>query len=433
MSFTNLYKLYSLLIIIISSVAGENHFVIVGLPSDSELDVLINFLGLEYRSRGSLGSDLHYFITTRTGDSLLELYDTILKLPWVKIVDHQYPLYIQKKSLVYNSHSDESEAPFQLIELPNDDEYRLVYGQHAKHLIEKLKFSDPNAPYMWQLLNDGNAFIGKNPGIDINAYPVYAAKITGKNVMAVVVDDALDTMHEDLLLNIDFDYLADLQNNTRLDARGTDEKMPKSDDHGTEVAGLYAAVANNSRCAFGVAYDAKLGAVRLLGERVTDYMVGEALSMFAEDVSIYITSWGPSDNGQTFYYPGKYTRRALKETWLNGNHGKGSVFLFPSGNGGLEGDNCGADGIVNHPNVISVSALSENGLPPSYGEACAAVAAAIPVGGATDKFTFRRQLSGRQSFAPTTKINNMCTKNFVGTSASNPMAAGIVALAIEAK
>uniref|UniRef100_A0A0R3TAG8 P/Homo B domain-containing protein n=1 Tax=Rodentolepis nana TaxID=102285 RepID=A0A0R3TAG8_RODNA len=98
----------------------------------------------------------------------------------------------------------------------------------------------------------------------------------------------------------------------------------------------------------------------------------------------------------------------------------------------LEGDNCGADGIVNHPSVIGVSALSENGLSPSYGEACAAVAVAVPVGGAEDEFTFRAQLNGRRLFAPTTKINNMCTTSFVGTSASNPMAAGIVALAMEA-
>ncbi|VDO08567.1 unnamed protein product [Rodentolepis nana] len=259
MSFIYSSKLTSLLIIFTLSVTGKNHFVITGFPSVSELDYLINFLGLEYRSRGSLGSDLHYFITTRTGDSLLELYETILTFPWVRIIEHQYPLYIQKKSLIYNSNSDESEAPVQLIELPNDDEYRLVYEHHAKLLIEKLKFNDPNAPYMWQLLNSGNKLIGKTPGIDINAYPVYAANITGKNVMAVVVDDALDTTHEDLSPNINSDYLADLQNDTRLDARGTDAKMPKSQDHGTEVAGLYAAVANNSKCAFGVAYDAKLG------------------------------------------------------------------------------------------------------------------------------------------------------------------------------
>ncbi|KAM3180596.1 hypothetical protein ACTXT7_015976 [Hymenolepis weldensis] len=239
------------------------------------------------------------------------------ELPWVKDIDHQIPFYLQKKTVINGADSDEPEAAFQLVELPNDDEYRLVYEHHAKQLREKLKFSDPNAPYMWQLLNDGNRFIGKNPGIDINVYPVYAVNITGKNVMAIVVDDALDTTHEDLIPNINFDFLADLLNNTRVDARGTDEKMPKSDDHGTEVAGLYAAVANNSRCAFGVAYDAKLGAVRLLGDKVTDYMVGEALTLFAENASIYITSWGPSDNGKSFHSPGKYMRKALKETWLN--------------------------------------------------------------------------------------------------------------------
>lgn len=83
---------------------------------------------------------------------------------------------------------------------------------------------------------------------------------------------------------------------------------------------------------------------------------------------------------------------------FQGNHGKGAVFVFPSGNGGLHGDNCGADGFVNHPNVITVSALSENGLSPSYSEACAAVSAAVPVGGAEDKLTFKQQIIKRHLF-----------------------------------
>ena len=36
-------------------------------------------------------------------------------------------------------------------------------------------------------------------------------------------------------------------------------------------------------------------------------------------------------------------------------------------------------------------------------------------------------------FQATTQINNQCTRAFVGTSASNPMAAGVIALAMEAK
>lgn len=70
----------------------------------------------------------------------------------------------------------------------------------------------------------------KNAGIDLNVYPVYMANITGKGVVGIIVDDALDTTHEDLRPNIRLNLTADLVNVTRKDARGTDAKMKKIDE-----------------------------------------------------------------------------------------------------------------------------------------------------------------------------------------------------------
>ena len=56
--------------------------------------------------------------------------------------------------------------------------------------------------------------------------------------------------------------------------------------------------------------------IRLLGERVTDFMVGEALTMFAPDVNIYISSWGPVDDGRTMRSPGKFMNMALQKTGI---------------------------------------------------------------------------------------------------------------------
>ncbi|VDK42468.1 unnamed protein product, partial [Taenia asiatica] len=346
----------------------------------------------------------------------------------VLYVEHQPQFSVQKKAPTSYSQP----RSYETIELPDDEEYTLAAKQHAEAMRNALNFNDPNSRDMWQLLNDGDPKIGKNAGIDLNVYPVYMANITGKGVVGIVVDDALDTTHEDLRPNIQLSLTADLVNVTRKDARGTDARMKKIDNHGTEVAGLFAAVANNSMCAFGVAYNATLGGVRLLGDRVTDFMVGEALTLFSDVANIYISSWGPTDNGRAMRLPGKYMSMALKETGTKGNHGHGSVFVFPAGNGGAVGDNCGADGFINHPAVIAVSAVGENGLPPVYSEACSAIAVAVPVGGAQDRLTFKHQLNTRQLFVPTTKINNLCTSRFVGTSASNPIAAGVIALAMEA-
>ncbi|VDM30701.1 unnamed protein product [Hydatigera taeniaeformis] len=397
MSLMRWVKFLLLLCIINLAQSQRSHFLIKGDPENHELQRFIEDNRLIY----------HFCV----------LY-----------VEHQ-PQFILEKKIPTSTFQL---RPFKAIELPDDDEYILAAKDRAEKLRKVLNFNDPNSRDMWQLLNDGDPNTGRNAGIDLNVYPVYMANITGKGVVGIIVDDALDTTHEDLCPNIQLNLTADLVNVTRKDARGTDEKMKKIDDHGTEVAGLFAAVANNSRCAFGVAYNATLGGVRLLGNKVTDFMVGEALTLFADVANIYISSWGPTDDGRTMRSPGTYMSIALRSTGTKGNHGRGSVFVFPAGNGGAVGDNCGADGFVNHPSVIAVSALGENGLPPVYSEACSAIAVAVPVGGAQDRLTFKHQLNTRQRFVPTTKINNMCTGRFVGTSASNPIAAGVIALAMEA-
>ena len=61
-------------------------------------------------------------------------------------------------------------------------------------------------------------------------------------------------------------------------------------------------------------------AVRLLGEKVTDYMVGEALSLFSENASMYISSWGPNDDGRTMRSPGKFMNSAFKRTGTMVSH-----------------------------------------------------------------------------------------------------------------
>ena len=56
------------------------------------------------------------------------------------------------------------------------------------------------------------------------------ANITGKGVVGIVIDDALDTTHEDLRPNINLNLTADLINSTRRDARGTDDVMQHGDE-----------------------------------------------------------------------------------------------------------------------------------------------------------------------------------------------------------
>ena len=60
-----------------------------------------------------------------------------------------------------------------------------------------------------------------------------------------------------------------------------------------------AAVANNSMCAVGIAYNSKVGGIRILDGNILDALEARALSFNRNHIDIYSASWGPDDNGQT--------------------------------------------------------------------------------------------------------------------------------------
>ena len=58
-----------------------------------------------------------------------------------------------------------------------------------------------------------------------------------------------------------------------------------------------------------------------------------------------------------------------------GRKKKGSIFVWASGNGGRDYDNCNCDGYTNSIWTLSVSSATENGLIPWYSEACSSTLA----------------------------------------------------------
>lgn len=55
--------------------------------------------------------------------------------------------------------------------------------------------------------------------------------------------------------------------------------MLDSNRHGTRCAGEVAAVANNNICGIGIAFDSKIGGVRMLDGDVTDAVEARSLSL----------------------------------------------------------------------------------------------------------------------------------------------------------
>ncbi|XP_050679283.1 furin-like protease 1, isoforms 1/1-X/2 isoform X3 [Leptidea sinapis] len=275
----------------------------------------------------------------------------------------------------------------------------------------RIILNDPKWPHMWYLNRGG--------GLDMNVMAAWREGITGRGVVVTILDDGLETDHPDLVAN--YDPMASYDVNSQDSDPQPRYDMIDSNRHGTRCAGEVAAAANNSLCAVGVAYDASVGGVRMLDGDVTDAVEARSLSLNPQHVDIYSASWGPDDDGKTVDGPGELATRAFIEGVTKGRNGKGSIFVWASGNGGKEHDNCNCDGYTNSIWTLSISSATERGEVPWYSEMCSSTLAATYSSGAINE----KQVI-------TTDLHHSCTTGHTGTSASAPLAAGICALALQA-
>jgi subtilisin family serine protease len=314
-------------------------------------------------------------------------------------------------------------AETQLASLPS---VILVAEQQKRvHFETRLVPSDPLYPQQWHLRNRG-----LNEGVagkDINAEEAWAQGFTGRGVTVAVVDEGTQVSHPDLAPNFRSGFGLDL-----VDGGTNPEPRRSNEAHGTAVAGIIAA-ARNDFLGVGVAFDARLAAVRMLRERtrpgLTDSDIATALSFRRDQVAISNNSWGPGQSGGVIRFagPGSATRSALQQGALQGRNGLGTIFVWAAGNSAQDGDNANYDGYNNSIYTISVGAAGHDGRIASYSEPGASVFLVAPsrgsrVGITTTDVTGNRGYVFGQSF----------TSSFGGTSAAAPIVAGVVALMLEA-
>lgn len=138
--------------------------------------------------------------------------------------------------------------------------------------------------------------------------------------------------------------------------------------------------------------------VRMLDGSIMDIVEAQALSLQPQHIHIYSASWGPEDDGRTVDGPGvlaaaafhrgvvqvspappsgstgtrghpAHPPRALQQ----GRGGLGSIFIWASGNGGTNYDNCNCDGYTNSIYTVSVGSVLGDGQRPRYSESCPAI------------------------------------------------------------
>eukprot|EP00118_Oscarella_pearsei_P006471 m.29220 g.29220 ORF g.29220 m.29220 type:complete len:693 (+) comp31150_c0_seq3:24-2102(+) len=310
-------------------------------------------------------------------------------------------------------------AHYFTLQMRANPEVKWVEQQVSKRRVKR-NFQMPQDPLwhrQWYLLRQEDDY---DHQIDHNVIPAWEQGLSGKGIVVTVLDDGIEYNHPDLMNN--YDKVASYDFNDEDDdpfPRYTDPQREEN-RHGTRCAGEVSS-AKNGVCGIGVAFNSKIGGVRMLDGTVTDAVEAKSLSLNPQHIDIYSSSWGPDDDGMTVDGPGRLAQRAFLEGVTKGRGGLGSIFVWASGNGGNEGDCCNCDGYTNSIYTLSIGSATSKGGRPWYLEACSSTLAA----------TFSSGRS-RAKMITSTDLHHKCTTQHSGTSASAPLAAGFLALALEA-
>lgn len=293
--------------------------------------------------------------------------------------------------------------------------------------------TDPLFSQQWHLLNTGQ-IPGAVAGFDTNVTKVWP-DYTGQGILVAALDDGFDQTHPDLAAN----YRADLSWDFELNQPGANP-VNADDNHGTAVAGLVISVANNGIGGTGSAWGANLVGYRMgLDEstsidQIASYFNGAALRIIQNGASVFTNSWGVMDSPfdvQSLQTEFTHTARSLA---AEGRGGLGVTTLFAAGNDRSLGFNANYDPTDNMPYTVIVAASKANGQVTSYSTPGASVLVTSPGSDpASIISTDRQSTNGYNTLAGEAgNYTNTPASYFNGTSAATPIAAGVVALMLQA-
>lgn len=283
--------------------------------------------------------------------------------------------------------------------------------------------NDPLFNDQWHLANTGQ--FGGSAGNDIHILPAWESFL-GAGIRVAIVDEGVEHDHPDLVEGVDlalsYDYLDDDTDPSPADGE---------ESHGTAIAGLIGATQNNGVGVSGVAPLSTMAALRSILPASTDSIEALALGhLIAPESGPFIhvsaNAWGPSDAGAELGPIGPLARAAIEAGITNGRNGKGIIYIWAGGNGRRNLDNVNYDAYANSRYTIAVGATGPDGLVAGYSEPGAALLVNAP--GSKDGIgIITTDQSGSAGYSP-----GSYTSVFGGTSAASAIAAGVVALILEA-
>ncbi|ETN70856.1 convertase P-domain protein [Necator americanus] len=378
------------------------------------------------RVRGEPFLDSHYFLyhedeshSRRRKRAAVQRLESHPAVEWLA---EQRPKRRTKRDYIHHDQHFVEQEGYEPVKHSSLVKRRAVSGQSDSFLRRRQTVAEPREipqlPFPDPLYQDQWYLVGRAVGnYDMNVREAWLMGYAGRNVSVSILDDGIQRDHPDLITN--YDPLASTDINDH-----DDDPTPQNNGdnkHGTRCAGEVAAIAGNSYCGVGVAFKAKIGGVRMLDGAVSDSVEAASLSLNQHHIDIYSASWGPEDDGKTFDGPGPLAREAFYRGIKNGRNGKGNIFVWASGNGGSRQDSCSADGYTTSVYTLSISSATYDNHRPWYLEECPSSIA-----------TTYSSANINQPAIVTVDVPAGCTKMHTGTSASAPLAAGIIALALEA-
>lgn len=314
----------------------------------------------------------------------------------------------------------------------------------------------------WNLENTGQNAFAQNGGVagaDLSMDNVLSEGPYGENVTVAVVDTGLEMCHPDLIANVDvngsYNFAArGIYDRQWYGATELDPFNPENlGDHGTSVAGIIGAVANNGIGGRGVAPLSRLRGFNYLG---TSGDVEEALGFSddkprSSDVDIFNMSYG------TLPYMGtssSWTYNLYQRGITDLRKGRGALYVKSAGNSffscvNLEHDIRGeigcsssnGDPIQNLPFLVVVGAFNASDVRAGYSSTGSNLWISTPAGEYGDQYPAsistdqqgtergyvilaQRGLANQPTLNPTGNY----ISTFNGTSAAAPNASGAIAV-----
>ena len=233
---------------------------------------------------------------------------------------------------------------------------------------------------LWGLRN-----LGQDAGTDdadIDAPEAWDLRTSSPGVVVAVIDTGVRYTHEDIAANmwknpgeipgngIDDDNNGYIDDIYGIDARNIDTDPFDDNRHGTHCAGTIAAVGNNGKGVVGVAWQAKIMALKFLGAKGSGY-TSDALTCIqyatANGAQVMSNSWGGGGYSQAL-------RDAIAAARV-----KGIVFVASAGNSSADSDTSPQyPANYQEDNVVAVAATDRNdslGSFSNYGNGAVEIAA----------------------------------------------------------